>query len=69
MNRFIKCIGIVQRNSSVSQTVKRRFAFRSDISPEALYPNSKQQIYTPPLPEVRNFHSGFRSVFIHTSSI
>ena len=34
----------------------RQFSYKSDISTEALYPNSKQELFTPPPPPpVRRF--------------
>lgn len=67
MNRLFRSFCALQRNSATKQMVCRGFAFRSDISPEVLYPNSKQRLYTPSLPEVRCSFRSLQSVFIHTS--
>lgn len=50
MNRLIRGFCALQKGSSVREITSRTFAYRSDVSIEVLYPNSKPQLYTPPLP-------------------
>lgn len=45
--------GILNHQSNfASMAIARNLAYRSDLSLELLYPNSRQQIYTPSSPPV-----------------
>lgn len=48
MFKVLRLAGFQRQFLAVNIT--RQYAFKSDISTEALYPNSKQQLFTPSPP-------------------